>query len=546
MSQPEPILVSSIGPYEVIAPLSEGGVAQIFLVRRERQLCVLKRLRLAMLQNPMAAKRLVREAQVTSLLRHPNIAQTIDAGFEGETFYIVMELIRGKELSELFAALSRDGRKLPIELAVGMICEVLEAIEYAHALRGPEGAEQVVHRDLSMRNIMVTYDGELKVIDFGVAKASSKDTLTASGVLLGTPKYMSPEQAVAERVDHRTDIYTLAVVLYELLSGKTVVSAAKPLDALRQVVSETPPALHILDPQIPRALSEAVAKGMEKERKDRWSSAERFKNALVAALGRLRPVKAPLAQMMRALFEADRAAQNAMLAEHEAELEISEPTISASSFEDLVSGDGVAVMAVQPPPGNRPEPRAERHVATEVVRVSPPSVARAPSPKKPPRIAVFVALALLGTGALSVGARAFFSRTEVPEVTVIPPALPERITAPRAIAARPVVQPAAVPKPKTAVKVLRTRDRSSHVKKVRPPRARSAHPAIDAQMRRLLEDPNNSRLKALLDDIDQAAQKVSGPKRAPLRAAIAVAKLHMQIETVRKAYEALQAATAAP
>ncbi len=218
-----------------------------------------------------------------------------------------MEYIQGQTVSALFEALRKRGKRLPFTMAVGIILRVLEGLEYAHTLQDAEGESlNIVHRDLSPRNIMVDYEGQTKIIDFGLVKANATETLTRSGVLLGTPRYMSPEQACGERTDLRTDIYALSVVLYELMSGHPVVKANNPVEALRQVVERTPTSLAEVAPEVPPALAAVISKGMEKERDARWSSAREYRAAIEAVCGSMPEVEGHLRSLVCTIFPEER------------------------------------------------------------------------------------------------------------------------------------------------------------------------------------------------------------------------------------------------
>lgn len=298
-----------LGKYEILASLSQGGMADIHVARRQGadHPCVLKRLRLSMLKHEIALKRFVREAAVASQLNHRYIARVLDAGTEDDVFYIAMEYIQGQTASALFEALRKRGKRLPFTMAVGIVLRVLEGLEYAHTLQDAEGESlNIVHRDLSPRNIMIDYEGQTKIIDFGLVKANATETLTRSGVLLGTPRYMSPEQACGERTDLRTDIYALSVVLYELVSGHPVVKANNPVEALRQVVERTPTSLSEVAPEVPPALAAVISKGMEKERGARWSSAREYRAAIEAVCGSMPEVEGHLKNLVCTIFSEER------------------------------------------------------------------------------------------------------------------------------------------------------------------------------------------------------------------------------------------------
>lgn len=277
--------------YTVLHRLAVGGMAQIFVAQRNgsNDICIIKQLRDHLTQDPVVANRFLREAQVAALLAHPNIARLTDAGREGGLLYLAMEFIAGKDIEAMMLRLLAQRKILPPALSITATLKVLEGLHYAHEYRGPTGEHlQIVHRDMSPRNVMITYDGEVKVIDFGLARTNLGDFRTAPGMVLGTLRYMSPEQAYADPVDRRSDIYTWAVVLYEMLSGhQLVIANSSAPDVLRAVITEVPEPLSHWNPNLPKALDEVLAKGMAKDRKSRFQTARDFQLALASAAGPL-------------------------------------------------------------------------------------------------------------------------------------------------------------------------------------------------------------------------------------------------------------------
>src|SRR6185295_7021459 len=175
----------------------------------------------------------------------------------------------------------------------------------------------IVHRDLSPRNVMVTYSGDVKIIDFGLARTNLGDFRTAPGMVLGTLRYMSPEQAVAEPVDRRSDIYSWSVVLYEMLSGRPLVMGANAQEVLHAVVTQVPPPLSTLNPALPKALDSVLEKGLAKDRRDRWETAGELRHALLEAAGSLAALDDErhnlIGRFVRELFPTENAETRAML-----------------------------------------------------------------------------------------------------------------------------------------------------------------------------------------------------------------------------------------
>lgn len=261
-------------------------MAQVYLACRDGAAtpCVLKQLHMELEDNPTAAKRFQREANIASRLRHANIASVISAGIEDGTFCIGMELIAGQTVEALMMELSKSGERIPLAMTVRILLEVLDGAAYAHALTDEDGTPlKIVHRDLSPRNVMVSYDGEVKIIDFGVARGRIDAFQTAPGMMVGTLRYMSPEQAMAEGVDHRSDLYTLGVVLHEMLTGAPVISETRAVDVLNRVISDPLAPLSEVAPHLPRGLGEVVARATQKHPANRYATADEMRSALAAA-----------------------------------------------------------------------------------------------------------------------------------------------------------------------------------------------------------------------------------------------------------------------
>ncbi|MCK6552386.1 serine/threonine protein kinase, partial [Myxococcota bacterium] len=256
-----------IGRYTLLRELGRGGIGAVHLARKDgsSEICVLKQLLVEHADNRGLARRFRREAHLTSELDHPNIARVLDAGTEDEGFYIAFEHIAGQTLTSLLQRLDAHDEWLAPSVALRIGLEVLEGLVHAHGRTDSEGRPLgLVHRDLSPNNVMLTYGGDVKIIDFGLAAAKIDDFKTAAGQFIGTLRYMSPEQAMTKPVDPRADLYTVAVVLYEMLTRTRVVPKATVKETLRVIIEERPPALSSVVQGLPPALSAVLARALEK------------------------------------------------------------------------------------------------------------------------------------------------------------------------------------------------------------------------------------------------------------------------------------------
>lgn len=298
--------IGRLGRYALLQNLAKGGMAQVFIAQKDgaSEICVLKQLLLELEEHEIAGKRFHREAHVASFLNHRNIARILDAGLEDNTFCIAFEYIAGKDGESMMHRLLSQGRMLPYEVSIAFGLGVLQGLSYAHEAKDPEGRRLgLVHRDLSPRNMMLGFNGDVKIIDFGLAHGQMGDFKTAPGMVLGTLRYVSPEQALTDPIDRRSDLYSLSVVLHEMLTGRWVVQPGKPFEVLKSVISDVPPLVNELNPHLPAALGPVIAKGMAKAPEERWQSAGEFLDALRDAAGALAHTdKATLGDFITELF----------------------------------------------------------------------------------------------------------------------------------------------------------------------------------------------------------------------------------------------------
>jgi len=216
------------GDYHLLALLGQGGMGEIYLAKRMgfsrdiQRYCVVKTLREDKVRDPTFLKRFEDEARVVVTLNHRNICHVFDVGRVNDEHYLAMELIEGVSLQSLQRSMSRQGVKPAPALACYIVDEVLEALGYAHRHKDPRTRAplEIVHRDVSPQNVMVTFEGEVKLIDFGLVESTLKQEHTAADMVVGKLLYMAPEQAQDEPVDARTDVFSAGVMLYELLLGE--------------------------------------------------------------------------------------------------------------------------------------------------------------------------------------------------------------------------------------------------------------------------------------------------------------------------------------
>lgn len=255
-----------IAHFEIMEMLGQGGMGIVYKARDTRQdkVVALKVLSGSGLPSNEIRRRFDREASVGLKLVHPNIVRIFEIGDERGEFYISMEFIEGKTLRQLLQENPLESKRV-IDIGIS----VCEALKQAHEIG-------IIHRDMKGDNIMLTSQGDVKVMDFGIAKIQDASILTQEGTVLGTAAYMSPEQAIGEPVDHRSDIFSLGVVLFEALTGQLPFDAAYELAVIYSIVNEEPLALRELNKDIPEPLEQVIMKAMRKELQHRYQSVEDF------------------------------------------------------------------------------------------------------------------------------------------------------------------------------------------------------------------------------------------------------------------------------
>ena len=273
---PDNLVGSTIGQYRVISRIAKGGMATVYLAWHSGlgHRVALKVLLPVFAQDEEFVRRFKREARAVAKLNHSNIIRIYDAGESEGYHYIAMEYIKGGSLKDL---LDRQGdRPLDLATTLRIVRQIASALDYAHS-------QGIIHRDIKPSNILLTEEGRAVLTDLGIAKAVTGTRLTKTLVTMGTPEYMSPEQGKGEEVDRRTDIYSLGVVLYEMLTGIAPFRADTPWAVIHQHVYETPPPLRSLNRRLPEAVAQVVERALAKKPSERYASASELGRALQAA-----------------------------------------------------------------------------------------------------------------------------------------------------------------------------------------------------------------------------------------------------------------------
>ncbi len=348
-------LPATFGEYELTELIAVGGMAEVFLARSfgaegfEKRL-VIKKIAPALANNPRFVQMFVHEAKLSVALNHPNIVQVFDLGRVGTEPYMAMEYIHGRDLTQTLRVIRRNGEQLDVGLAVFVAGKVLRGLGYAHARATPDGRLlHMVHRDVSPHNVVVSFEGEVKLVDFGIARLVGESLSESDPSQVGRPgggkfAYMSPEQARGLPVDRRSDLFSLAVVLYEMLAGKRLFANDDADEKLRQVIECVIPDVRPLHAGVPDELWAILTKALARDPADRFQDAGAFEEelrALAFAKG-WRADERRLAELMRRAWGDEVSAA------------------SATSAIDLLAEDLQAMHT-----GGAPEPEGSSHSTNE-------------------------------------------------------------------------------------------------------------------------------------------------------------------------------------
>jgi tRNA A-37 threonylcarbamoyl transferase component Bud32 len=394
-----------LGRYELIRRLAVGGMAEIYLARVPglgiegfEKLVVIKRILPQHALDPELLRMFLDEARLSATLTHPHITEVYDVGADGEAPFFAMEYVHGANLRQMLKR--TNAAPLPLNHAVAIVAAAAAGLHYAHEKLGPGGEPlNIVHRDVSPSNVLISYDGAVKVSDFGIAKWTFQRTQTQEGALKGKFAYMSPEQCRGQAIDQRSDVFALGTLLYELTTGEPPFRAATDFEILTQIINGAPAPPAWPGRDYPAALAAIVMRALAREPGDRYPTAQAFQLELeaFARAEQLAVSTAALGAFMQMLFsdelsewrEAHRAGKS--LGDHLAEREAGrlQPTVVATLTDAFAAG--------------RPRPRRSRALLAG---------------------AALVALALVGGGAVVAARRHHGQAAAQPAAVVVTPPAP--------------------------------------------------------------------------------------------------------------------------
>lgn len=263
------------GRYKIESLLGQGGMSAVYKGTDPnlRRTIAIKLIHPHLAADPEFVRRFEEEAAAVAQLRHPNIIQVYDFNHDSDIYFMVLEFVPGQTLQERLKSIHAAGRRLPLDEVVHIMTTVCEAVHYAHE-------RSMIHRDLKPANVMINASGQPILMDFGVAKIIGGQQHTATGAIVGTPTYISPEQVRGDRPDHRADIYSLGVMLFEMISGRVPFDSDTALSIMLKHLNDPVPDIRAINADVPEALAAAAQKALAKQPDDRFQSAHEMAAAL--------------------------------------------------------------------------------------------------------------------------------------------------------------------------------------------------------------------------------------------------------------------------
>jgi serine/threonine protein kinase len=305
-----------LGKYRLVATLGQGGMSDVYLSMVDgptgtgfAKLVAVKRLRPDLVEDPDFVTMLIDEARICSRLNHPNVVQTLEVGADRDEYFLAMEFLQGQPFHRIKRRAERYGVEMPTTYTYLVLLDALAGLHHAHELADYDGTPlSVVHRDITPQNLFVTYDGQIKIVDFGIAKAAGCAAQTRQGLVKGKVRYMSPEQACGRAVDRRTDLFAVGILLWEAATGERFWGDRDELSIAHAVVNgEYEPSPRAINPDVSAAIDAVCRKALAFDLEDRYLTAADFRAELEAAAGDgVVKARRELGPMVARLFDKER------------------------------------------------------------------------------------------------------------------------------------------------------------------------------------------------------------------------------------------------
>jgi tetratricopeptide (TPR) repeat protein len=421
------------GKYLLLEKLATGGMAQLYRakiigVEGFEKFIAIKQILPHLAHEEELITSFIDEAKLAALLNHQNIVQIYDFGSMEDSYFITMEFLFGKDLRAVNAKAKEKGSPVSLENALYLISKVCAGLDYAHKLKDFQGKSlNIIHRDISPQNVFLTYEGDVKIVDFGIAKAASQSTITQVGMIKGKVAYMSPEQAAGKVIDHRSDIFATGILLYELVAGRRMFQGDDTLQILSKVREAEFTPLGTLKGGLPEKLYDIVAKALAKEPEDRYQSLADMQADIEECIFRLnlRPSGRSMAEYLKLLFAEEIEAEGKRMAD----------AAGAGAASDRAREAEASLRAIDKPPV--PEPPARKTEPAPPAKAAPKAGATPAGPQKGGKKGALAAIAGVAVLVLLGGGYYLMEKGKAPTGTAA--------TAPPAQAPSPA--PAAPPAP---------------------------------------------------------------------------------------------------
>lgn len=412
MFKPQPF-----GRYTLLDRLAIGGMAEIYLARLDQdpRLLVIKRMLPNFAEDQDFVEMFIDEAKISATLDHPNIVPVLDLGRVADVTFIAMEYVPGKDLQAVLNVLIDRQTQLGPDHVAFIGQEMMRGLNYAHNKTSGAGEPlHIVHRDVSPQNILISFEGDVKITDFGIAKAESKLNKTQAGILKGKFSYMSPEQVMGREIDNRHDIFSAGIILYELSAGRRLFTGKVEWEILQKVRLGHIDPLAQYNPNVPKALQKIIYRALTVDRDQRYENAQEMELDLVQYLGRFHPTysHSELANLMQNLFEQDMQAHRQRVNDAISSLQASPKAEQGAALEATVAGE--------PPSGPPPRRGSGAHsvspdiedvvahrLQTSNARIQrpapPPTDVAVKAPKKKAGIGLWIVVAVLALLVVALG-----------------------------------------------------------------------------------------------------------------------------------------------
>jgi serine/threonine-protein kinase len=411
---------STLGKYRLIAEIARGGMGVVYLANVQgpggfNKLVVVKELKPDLVEEPTFLTMFLDEARLAARLSHPNIVQTNEVGSDGSRYFIAMEYLEGRCLDDVRRRVRTAGLGLSPAMQLRVISDILAGLEYAHKLTDFDGTPlNIVHRDVSPQNVFLTFNGHIKLLDFGIAKASDSSHETNAGVLKGKVSYMSPEQARGHKVDARADVFSAGVMLWEALTGRRLRAGQSEQEKMWALVAGDLPRASTVRPTLPRQLDDMCARAMAWNRDERYQSAGEFQRDLDRYIGETGTAVSSreIGDCVQRMFHEDRAKISALIDAHVARARTGAGTVTGLLPGQLpvigvrLHGSRAGSLSDRPStvaPLSSPEPEKTPSASSDQLSVAAPSGPSKPahaSSRKPLLVAGAAAATTLAVAAV--------------------------------------------------------------------------------------------------------------------------------------------------